>query len=284
MATIAPVGAKSDMEETPFFFGEGRSSLFGVLHEPRLEIGSTPFVFCHPFGEEKLWAHRVFVTFARELASRGHTVLRFDYSGNGDSSGDFSDWTVEVGIANIATAIDELKARTSSTRVGLLGLRLGATLASRLAEMRNDVERLAMWSPILHGGRYMQELLRINVTTQMAVYGSVRVDRDGLVEGLRQGRTANVDGYDVSPALFEQLSQIALLSESRREFKGPCLIAQIERAEQAQPLQDLMQLQRLYPSGSFRLVKEESFWKETLAFCDTAPNLSRATLEWLHSQ
>ena len=45
------------------------------------------FVFCHPLTEEKLWTHRVFVTFARELAAAGHTVLRFDYRGNGDSDG-----------------------------------------------------------------------------------------------------------------------------------------------------------------------------------------------------
>ena len=44
-------------------------------------------VFCHPFGEEKLWTHRVFVTFARRLAAAGHAVLRFDHRANGEQMG-----------------------------------------------------------------------------------------------------------------------------------------------------------------------------------------------------
>ena len=284
MATIAAVEAISKMEETPFFFGAQSRRLFGVLHQPASRTDLTPFVFCHPFGEEKLWAHRIFVTFARELARRGRTVLRFDYTGNGDSSGDFSDWTLEIASANIGEAIDEAKRRTSSRNVNLLGLRLGASLASQIGDVRDDVERLVLWAPIIHGGRYMQELLRINLTTQMSVYGSVRVDREGLVEQLRQGHTANVDGYEVSPRLFEQLSALALVPAQQKSFPGPCLITQIERSEKAPRLKDLQELEQLYPMGACQLVNEEPFWKETIAFCDTAPNLFNATLEWLDSK
>ena len=43
---------------------------------------------CHPLGEEKLWAHRVFVSLARDLANAGFVVLRFDCRGEGDSDRD----------------------------------------------------------------------------------------------------------------------------------------------------------------------------------------------------
>ena len=80
------------MKETPFFFEGDTGSLFGLLHEPD---PATPareaFVFCHPFGEEKLWTHRTYVSMARRLAERGHPVLRFDFLGNGDSDGAFAD-------------------------------------------------------------------------------------------------------------------------------------------------------------------------------------------------
>ena len=54
--------------ETPFFFPSGKHSLFGILHQPAAATCLPAFVFCHPFGEEKLWTHRVFVSFARRLA------------------------------------------------------------------------------------------------------------------------------------------------------------------------------------------------------------------------
>ena len=98
--------------ETPLFFPGVRTPLFGVLHEPATASGALPFVFCHAFGEEKLWAHRVFVAFARELARRGHAVLRFDCGGNGDSGGDFSQSSLKTNLADIDTAIELLKARS----------------------------------------------------------------------------------------------------------------------------------------------------------------------------
>jgi len=52
------------MTETPFFFPNGNYQLFGVLHEAEAPSKNEGFVFCAPFAEEKLWAHRVFVNFA----------------------------------------------------------------------------------------------------------------------------------------------------------------------------------------------------------------------------
>ena len=76
------------MSESPFFFPRGDARLFGVLHRPSGPVSRSGFVLSHPFAEEKLWSHRVFVSFARALAGRGLAVLRFDYAGAGDSSVD----------------------------------------------------------------------------------------------------------------------------------------------------------------------------------------------------
>ena len=265
------------MSELPFFF-EGRSArLFGVLHEAAPGRG-VPFVFCHPFGEEKLWTHRVFVTFARRLAERGHPVLRFDCTGNGDSGGDFSATSVTSMEADIQTAIDLLKARVSAPRVALLGLRLGATLAARVADGRGDVERIVLWSPIVDGQRYMQDLLRINVTTQMAVYKAVRLDREQLAAELRAGGTVNVDGYEIGGRFFDELSALTLTGP--RRFIGPCLIVQVDRPG-ARPAAELQQLGAAYHGAQARLAEESLFWKEIDRFYDAAPSLFAATEGWL---
>ena len=130
------------MKETPFFFPNDPYNLFGILHEPEVEPNGEGFVFCHPFGEEKLWSHRVFVNFARKLAQIGYTVLRFDYMGHGDSDGNFSDATIETRISDIVAAVCWLKDNNSNVNsVSLLGLRLGATLASLTCEQFEGISK-----------------------------------------------------------------------------------------------------------------------------------------------
>lgn len=271
------------MIEKPFFFPNAGCSLFGVLHEPESGTARTPFVFVHPFAEEKLWTHRVFVTFARELARRGHAVLRFDLMGNGDSQGGFEETSLESSLSDLRCAISLLKRRTGSAKVSLLGLRLGALLACLEADARDDVRHLVLWAPIVHGGRYMQEMLRINIATQMAVYKEVRQDRGALVARMKEGGTANVDGYPLSYPFYEQLSAVAL-ADRPRTFDGPCLIVQLDRQEGARPLPELEQLRDRFTGATMVTVQEEPFWKEIERFYETAPNLFATTLEWLETR
>lgn len=266
------------MIETPMFFPGAGYRLFGVLHEP-----DTPprgaFAFCHPFAEEKLWAHRVFVSFARRLAADGFAVLRFDYMGNGDSEGQFEASSLSSARADVRAALDHVRRATGLPRVGLMGLRLGATIASLVAEESDDVDRLVLWAPIVDGNRYMQELLRINLTTQMAVFKEIRQDREALVAAMRGGATVNVDGYELSLAAYEEVAAVRLANGTKR-FEGPCFIAHIDR-QPGRTSPELQQLSGTYPRGVLAFAQEEPFWKEILQWYSSAPALSAATLEWL---
>ena len=267
------------MTETPFYFSGDDSALFGVLHQPPTPSGRSAFVFCHPFGEEKLWSHRVYVAFARALAAAGHPVLRFDYAGNGDSDGSFSRSSLATAIADVRAAVGEARRRSGVHAVSLLGLRLGATIASLAAEEIGDIDRLLLWSPVVDGARYMQELLRINLTTQMAVYKEIRRDREALVVALRAGETVNVDGYEMSLNLYEQVSAVKLADAPKR-CAAPCLIAQIDR-QPGRPMPDLTRLAACYSNASIIVAQEEPFWKEIARFYDRAPSLFDETNKWL---
>lgn len=265
--------------EHPLFFEAGTYSLFGIHHEPDGGGRGSAFVFCHPLGEEKLWTHRVFVSFARQLAAAGHHVLRFDYMGNGDSDGEFDACSLETVAADIGAAIRTVLSRSGSPRVTLLGLRAGAAAAALVADVEPAVERLILWAPVVDGARYMQDLLRINLTTQMAAYKEVTHDREMLVEMLRQGQTVNVDGYEMSYPLFAQMSDVKLAA-GPRPFAGRTLVVQVER-QTTKPVLEVQQLASAYPAGTFVMVQEEPFWKEIARFYDTAPNLFAATTGWL---
>ena len=268
------------MGETFSFVDPGPEQLFTVLHDAQAEPHRSPFVFCHPFGEEKLWAHRAYVTFARALAQRGHPVLRLDFRGNGDSSGEFAASSLSTMLQDVDRAIDTVKQRTGAASVNLLGLRFGATLAALAADRREDVASLVLWAPVVNGGRYMQDLLRINLTTQMAVYREIRFDRPALVEQMRSGRTVNVDGYELSLRMFDEVSAVDI-SAGTHAFAGRVYITQIERAASAKSSPDLERLRASYARGEFALVQEEPFWKEIDRFYDSAPHLLASTLAWI---
>ena len=268
----------SRAEETPFFFSNGNHSLFGVLHHPAAATVGPPFVFCHPLGEEKLWAHRVFVSYARRLAAAGYPVLRFDLSGNGDSEGSFSDLSMTVAHADLLSAVRRVRLMTGTAEVNLLGLRLGANVAMMAAEQLPDVRNVILWSPITDGDRYVQELLRINVMTQAATYKVVRQERPELVAELEQGRTVNVDGYEMGWPLYSTLAALKPAAQPHA-FAGRCLIVQIDRQRRSAP--ELEQIAASYSAATLVFAQEDAFWKEIARFYQEAPNLFDLTSTWL---
>lgn len=268
------------MKEAPFFFPGVDYNLFGILHLPKEKQKNIAFLFCHPFGEEKLWAHLVYVNFARELTARGYPVLRFDYMGNGDSDGDFKDSSVETNLTDIHSALQILREKVgSSCWVGLIGLRFGATLAALAAENNPEINRLILWEPIINGTQYMQELLRINLTTQMAIYKEIRYNREALVQAMKKGQTANVDGYEITSEMFEQVSSINLL-DGLKQTQARCLMVQISPRQQ-EFKKDFSLLSPLYRNGHALITIEEPFWKEIRTFYSSAQHLYQDTLAWL---
>jgi pimeloyl-ACP methyl ester carboxylesterase len=148
---------------SPFYFGTTERRLFGIYTPARTAgANARAIVLCHPWGQEYLGAHRSMRALGSMLSAAGFHVLRFDYFGTGDSAGemrqaDLAGWKEDIGMA-----IEELKDTTGATKVGIAGLRVGATLAAEVAARRaREVDALALWDPIARGTAYVEELMRI---------------------------------------------------------------------------------------------------------------------------
>ena len=115
-------------------------------------------VICHPFGQEYLRAHRSLRELAARLAAAGFHVLRFDYQGTGDSAGEGNEAGVEAWLGDVAAAMAEIREASGLPRVALVGLRLGATLATLAARRAGGVEALVLWDPVLDGAAYLGEV------------------------------------------------------------------------------------------------------------------------------
>jgi pimeloyl-ACP methyl ester carboxylesterase len=142
-----------------FYFGSPGLPLFGALHEAETyaqrDVG---IVICYPFGGEYVRSHRACRHLAVGLARAGFPVLRFDYRGTGDSSGEASDSTMADWRADIDCAIDTLRDRTGVDSICLAGLRLGATMAYEVAADHRNVDALVLWEPIVRGEAYLEDL------------------------------------------------------------------------------------------------------------------------------
>jgi alpha-beta hydrolase superfamily lysophospholipase len=145
---------------TPLFFGESSRRLFGVYTPAHARGGKARgVVLCQPWGTEYLRAHRSVCQLGRLLAEAGFHVLRFDYFGTGDSAGDAGDGELAGWQADVETAIDELKDTAGLQRVSLVGLRLGAVLAARVAPARRrDIDAVVLWDPVVQGDEHLAEL------------------------------------------------------------------------------------------------------------------------------
>ncbi|WP_322068599.1 alpha/beta hydrolase [Paraburkholderia bannensis] len=133
---------------------------FGWLHPAD---GRTGVVLCNPFGYDALCTHRGWRKLAERLAAAGLPTLRFDYPGTGDAAGMEDDpGRVEAWLDSIGAAVRHLRAWTGVTRVALVGLRLGATLAAvaaqRIGASGEGIDDLVLLAPPVTGRRYIREL------------------------------------------------------------------------------------------------------------------------------
>jgi len=143
----------------PFFFGDSARPLFGFHHPPSgLPPRRWGVVICNPFGQECLRAHRSLREIAARLSKNGFHVLRFDYQGTGDSAGEGNEAGVEAWLGDVAAAMAEIREASGLAGVALVGLRLGATLATLAARRAGGVEAIVLWDPVLDGAAYLGEV------------------------------------------------------------------------------------------------------------------------------
>ncbi len=204
----------------PLFFEGSGGPLYANYHAPVGEPRERGFVICPPFGHEYLQFHRALRLLATLLSEAGFPVLRFDLHGCGDSAGDIRDWSLDRWFTDTSDALDELAQRTSVKDVGLIGLRLGAAIAARVAVARPDVERLVLWDPVFDGGGYLDEIRSLHDT--MLNYAHVIPDAQGsrdevLGYALPAQLVADIQGIDIVGNIQTRPAEHVLLVESHEE-------------------------------------------------------------------
>ncbi len=159
---------------TPLYFRVDEEPLFGWCHIPAHGNSSTTgMVICPPIGYEYMSGHRAMRHLADQFAREGIPAMRFDYHGTGDSAGiDEDPDRVSAWLESIREAIRKIKEISGCTRVGLVGVRIGATLATLIAE-EEALECLVLWAPCVNGRHYVREMKFLEQKGGDAVNGDI---------------------------------------------------------------------------------------------------------------
>jgi len=179
----------------------GEHRLFVAEHLPAQRRGAVLLI--SPFLEEMLFCRRVLRHLAIALASDGWHVMRFDRYGEGDSEGELANADVAGALADIDVLAKQL-ADAGEGPVVAVGWRWGANLAVSAASSFDGVVAV---EPMETGEDYMQQLLRQNLTSQMAAWGKVRVNRDQLLALSAQRQTINIQGFELGHVLIKEIRQ-----------------------------------------------------------------------------
>jgi putative redox protein len=174
-------------------------------------------IFCHCFtcSKETITTYRL----SRLLAEHGYAVLRFDFTGLGNSEGDFAS-------GNFSTAQDDLRCAVNflvdnyRAPSFLMGHSLGGTTVLSVAQDYETVKAVTcVASPsepdhVLHHFGHALPLLEQNIPASFEVAGQYFDIEPGFVEDVRnydmQSRLAKLD----KPVLVIHIENDALVDES----------------------------------------------------------------------
>ncbi len=187
-----------------FYIHTGEKYLFTNFHAANDSIEKDiGVVLCYPFGQEYIRCHRTFVKLASELSLNGYNTLRFDFLGCGDSYGDAEQVSIKDWLENIYLAIKEIREGCGVTKIVLIGIRLGATLAE-LFSRENKIYGLCSWGPVYDGKNYLKE---IDLSYKHWLSGSFAKIRDKSKE------YSENYGFPISNRIYDEIKEINLLNK-----------------------------------------------------------------------
>ncbi|MBC8427807.1 alpha/beta hydrolase [bacterium] len=182
-------------------------------------------VFCYPLGEEYIRFHRVYRQLALRLSNVGFPVLRFDFYGCGDSSGDCEQGQISQWLTDISTAIGEIRRRSGVMKICLFGLRLGGALSMMVGAMRGDIDSIVLWDAVISGQAYVEKLTASH--QEMLRKAHVNPRRNTTDE-----KHTEILGFPLTDSMLTELENVDLLAIQQKPANNILVIESNEEVNQ----------------------------------------------------
>jgi pimeloyl-ACP methyl ester carboxylesterase len=259
--------------ETPSYLTEHGSQLYVVNHASAGTRPRATVVLAGPMTLERSHGYLTWVRLARNLALNGYDVVRFDYRGVGESTGDFRVQTLHTWQADLRLVVKHARA-VAPRRVVVLGLRLGALLARPLFE-ESTIDGLISWEPPTTGRAMMMDMLRRKLAADYMEFPEApRKVRDDYVRDLERGLEVEVEGYPWTQGLWASAEAFVFAEPER--IGGEWLTVFLDgRAAEKLPAT------RREQYASFKIPRP-SFWLQSTHLVADLGDLFALTQERLH--
>lgn len=122
-------------------------TLRGLFSYPENGFKNVVVMF-HGFTGHKNEHGYLFKQLTEVLVNMGYATLRYDFMGNGESDGHFTDYTFFTEITDGIAIVNEAYQLNNQKPIILMGFSMGGAVASRVSlEVKELVERLILLSP-----------------------------------------------------------------------------------------------------------------------------------------
>ncbi len=165
-------------------------TLAGIVEVPQREIHAWA-IFSHCFTCTK--DLKSIVRISRHLADLGIGVLRFDFTGLGDSHGDFSESTIHDNIADVQSAADFLLCDYSAPAI-LIGHSLGGAAMIAAGNQISSARCVVNIASPAHT-RHLAKILR-GQSPEIAEQGLGQVTIGGRTYSIREPMVAALEAWD----------------------------------------------------------------------------------------
>jgi dienelactone hydrolase len=193
--------------------------VFASYHAPRGPVRDIGYVLCPPHGWEGIQCYQSVQRLADALAGAGFHTVRLHYDGTGESLGsDEEPGRVAAWLESIRSAARALAEVPGVERVGLVGMRIGGTLAATVAA-ELELASLVLWEACVSGAHYTREMEILASASPSAMKG----DREARPGGVEAG------GYLLTEETIASLEALDLLKTKPRGTPDVLLVQRDDR-------------------------------------------------------
>ncbi len=202
--------------QKPFTVKSKKLTIMGTLHLPdeyKESRKKFPVVLLlHGFTGNKIEPHRFFWKISDMLAKNGVISLRFDYRGNGESEGNFEDFTIKDYIYDAKIMMKKLLKKVkkiNEKNITVIGLSMGGIIASYLTSFFPEIKKIILLSAVAKPKEVFTKDLKENIPD----YKNILKEK-GLID---------LGGIPLTKKFFDTIKRMKPL-EKIKDFNGKALI------------------------------------------------------------